>query len=243
MENAKVPVSQRRLKPILPILFYTGSRRWNRPVTLNAVMDLPELMDPFVPKFETLFLPVKDTDTDEFLQHNHPFAWLMTVLQKVEEDDTSIDEILEETLEKLDTLSPEETALHTHAIVYLSHLVVCRRPEDEREHLMQRIMIHNKDTEVERLIMTGAEALIEQGKRQGLKQGKAQGLEQGLEQGLQQGEIQTKREVLLTLLGHRIGDIPDTITKKVSRIRSRTRLDSLLEQAATAEKLDDIKWD
>ena len=104
---------------------------------------------------------------------------------------------------------------------------------------MQRIMIHNKDTEVERLIMTGAEALIEQGKRQGLKQGKAQGLEQGL----QQGEIQTKREVLLTLLGHRIGDIPDTITKKVSRIRSRTRLDSLLEQAATAEKLDDIKWD
>ena len=227
MENAKVPVSQRRLKPILPILFYTGSRRWNRPVTLNAVMDLPELMDPFVPKFETLFLPVKDTDTDKFLQHNHPFAWLMTVLQKVEEDDTSIDEILEETLEKLDTLSPEETALHTHAIVYLSHLVVCRRPEDEREHLMQRIMIHNKDTEVERLIMTGAEALIEQ----------------GLEQGLQQGEIQTKREVLLTLIGHRIGDIPDMITKKVSRIRSRTRLDSLLEQAATAEKLDDIKWD
>ena len=120
-------------------------------------------------------------------------------------------------------LSPEETALHTHAIVYLSHLVVCRRPEDEREHLMQRIMIHNKDTEVERLIMTGAEALIEQGKRQ--------------------GEIQTKREVLLTLIGHRIGDIPDMITKKVSRIRSRTRLDSLLEQAATAEKLDDIKWD
>ena len=100
---------------------------------------------------------------------------------------------------------------------------------------MQRIMAHNKDSEVESLIMTGAEALILQGKKQGLEQGKAQGL--------QQGEIQTKREDLLKILTIRTGDIPDTITKKVSRIRSRTRLDSLLEQAATAEKLDDIQWD
>ena len=83
--------------------------------------------------------------------------------------------------------------------------------------------------------MTGAEALIQQGKKQGLEKGKAQGLEQG--------EIQAKREDILKILQIRIGDIPDTVTKKVSRLRSRARLDSLLEQAATADILDDIEWD
>ena len=85
--------------------------------------------------------------------------------------------------------------------------------------MLAQIITHNKNTEVERHIMTGAEALI------------------------QQGEIQTKRQVLLNLLTIRIGDIPDTVANKVARIRSRARLDALLEQAATADKLDDIKWD
>ena len=221
--NSKVPASQQHLRPILPIVFYTGERRWNIPVSLNAVMDVPEMMSPFVPTFDTLFLGVKDTDTDAFIQHNHPFGWLMTVAQKVEANEKSIEETLAQVLARLDTLSSEEAALHTHAMIYLSHLITAKRPDNEKDHLIQLIMTHNKDTEVERILMTGAEALIQQG--------------------LEQGEIQTKREVLLNLLGHRIGNIPDTVAKRVSRIRSHTRLDSLLEQAATAEKLDDINWD
>ena len=106
-------------------------------------------------------------------------------------------------------------------------MITAKRPDSEKDLLLQLIMTHNKDMEVESLIMTGAEALIQQGKKQGLEQ----------------GEIKTKREVLLKLLGHRIGDIPNTVAKRVSRIRSRTRLDSLLEQALTAEKFEDINWD
>ena len=231
LENAKVPAHQRKLLPILPIVFYTGARVWNIPVSLDAVMDVPELMSPFVPKFEALFLGVNDTDPDKFGQQNHPFGWLMTVLQKVKEDRRSIEEVLEEALTRLDTLSDEEAELHAHAMIYLSHLVSSNRPASERKHLIQRILKHTKNTEVENQIMTGSEALVQQGKAE------------GLQEGFERGEIRTKREVLLKILKHRIGDIPDPVTKRVSRIRSRARLDSLLEQAATADTLDDIKWD
>ena len=220
LENAKVPTSQRTLRPILPIVFYTGSRRWNRPITLNAVMDLPELIDPFVPKFETLFLVVKDTNTDEFLQQDHPFGWLMTVLQKVEEDEISIEKTLAETLTKLDTLLPEEKALHTHAIVYLSHLIVCRRPEDERKHLMQHIMTHNKDTEVESLIMTGAEALIQQG--------------------LEQGRIDEKQEAVLRLMQLRFTEVSEAVVNEINGIEDLTLLDALFEEVFNAETFEDI---
>ena len=230
-QNEKVPATQRKLRPILPIVFYTGTRKWNVPVSLEAVMDVPELMTPFVPKFETLFLGLKDTDPEQFGQQDHPFGWLMTVLQKVQDTETPIDETLTEALTKLDTLSTEEAELHAHAMIYLSHLILSNRPKQEKDHLMQRIMKHTKNTEVENQIMTGAEALVQEGKIEG----KAEGLQLGV--------IQAKREDLLKLLGHRFGEIPDTVTKKVSRIRSLTRLDSLFDQALTADTLDDIKWD
>ena len=70
--------------------------------------------------------------------------------------------------------------------------------------------------------MTGADALLQQGEKR--------------------GKIQAKREVLLKLLDIRIGAVPDTVIQRISRMRSLSRLDTLLEQVATAQKLDDIEW-
>ncbi|MDE0637206.1 MAG: hypothetical protein OXI43_15330 [Candidatus Poribacteria bacterium] len=49
-------------------------------------------------------------------------------------------------------------------------------------------------------------------------------------------------EEIRTLFDLRIGAVPDPVTHRISRIRSRSRLDILLEQVATAQKLDDIEW-
>ncbi len=86
--------------------------------------------------------------------------------------------------------------------------------------------------------MTGAEALIQKSKAEGIEQG----IEQGIQQGEKRGQIQAKREVLLKFIDLRIGSVPDTVIRKISRIRSRSRLDALLEQVATAQTLDDIQW-
>ena len=67
-------------------------------------------------------------------------------------------------------------------------------------------------------------------------------MQQGIEKGEKRGQIQAKRETLLKMLDLRIGSVPVSVTSKVSRMRSLTRLDSLLEQVATANVLDDIDW-
>ena len=244
--KAKVPASQQCLSPILPIVFYTGDRRWEIPVTLNAVMDVPELMTRFVPTFDTLFLTVKHTDTDEFLEQNHPFGWLMSVTQQVSANQKPVDDILMEALTRLDTLSPEESLLHAHALIYLSHLVVSKRPQAEREHLIEHILIHNRDTEVKNIIMTGAEALIQQGHKQGkvegLEQGKAEGLEQGKAEGLEQGRIDEKRTAVLKLVRHKFADFSDIVLNQISGIDDLVHLDDLFDQALTAESFDDIDF-
>ena len=82
--------------------------------------------------------------------------------------------------------------------------------------------------------MTGAEALIQRSEKRGEKR--------GIKQGEEHGKIQAKREFLLKLLDLRIGEVPDTFVNKISRMRSRNRLDALLKQVTTANTLDDIEW-
>ncbi|RKU25140.1 hypothetical protein C6497_16465 [Candidatus Poribacteria bacterium] len=119
-------------------------------------------------------------------------------------------------------MASDNPELHNHALLYLYFLVFFRRSEAEQVQLRQLIRSQTHDKEVENIIMTGAEALIQQGEKR--------------------GEIQAKREFLLKLLNLRIGAVPDRVIQRISRIRSHSRLDTLLEQLATAEKIDDIEW-
>ena len=91
--------------------------------------------------------------------------------------------------------------------------------------MRQLIQSQTHDKEVENIIITGAEVLIQQ----------------SIEQGEKRGEIQAKREFFLKLLDLRIGAVPDTVIHRISRIRSRSRLDILLNRSQP-HKLDDIEW-
>ena len=238
--------SHQRLRPILPIVFYTGERIWKAPVTLNAVMDVPEQMTPFVPSFETLFLGVKQVDTDELTQTDHPFAWLMTVLQKEQEDENVLQRTLEIALTQLDTLKTENPTLHQNAMMYLSLIVRCRRDENEQPQLLRMINTHTENEEVERTIMTGIEALIQEGReafiQQGKAEGKAEGLEQGKAEGLEQGRIYEKRTAVLKLVKHRFADISDSILNEISGIDDLACLDDLFDQILAAEEFEDIDF-
>ena len=128
----------------------------------------------------------------------------------------------------METLSPEEEALHAHAMVYLSHLIIGKRPNAENEHLIQLILTHNKDTEVESIIMTGAEALIQQGKKE------------GLEQGLEQGETRAKQAAVLRLMRLRFTQVSETVINEINSVEDLALLDALFEDVFNAETFEDI---
>ncbi|MBI1928285.1 Rpn family recombination-promoting nuclease/putative transposase, partial [Candidatus Poribacteria bacterium] len=76
----KLPESQWRFRPILPIVFYTGSEKWETPLAISALMDLPRELEPFVPHYEALFFNLKETAPDELTRSEHPFGWVLRVL-------------------------------------------------------------------------------------------------------------------------------------------------------------------
>ena len=234
LANAGVKSSQHFLHPIVPIVFYTGDRQWKTPVSLNAVMDVPEKMTPYVPSFKTHLIGVKHIDTDELTQIDHPFVWLMTVLQKEFDDEKSMQETLEKALTQLDTVKDENPILHRNAMIYLSLIVRCRRHASEQTPLLRMINTRTDDEEVKSIIMTGAEALIQQGKAEGLEQGKAEGLEQG--------RINEKRTAVLKIVRYRFAERSDTVLNEITAIEDLGHLDDLFDQALTAETFEDIDF-
>ena len=86
------------------------------------------------------------------------------------------------------------------------------------------------------MAQTTAEFLREQGKAEGIAEGKAEGIEQGKAAGIAEG----KQDAVLKLLQLRFQHVPETLSREISNIHSLTHLDTLLEQAMTAQSLEEI---
>jgi hypothetical protein len=80
--NEKIPETQWRFRPILPILFYTGEANWNAPLTITALMHLPQPLERFIPQHDTLFFNLKTTDEEKLVAEGHPFGWVLRAIQK-----------------------------------------------------------------------------------------------------------------------------------------------------------------
>lgn len=211
-EANKVPKSQWRFRPIIPIVYYTGEDQWSNPLTLEAIMDMPDVLGRFVPKFDTLFLSVNETEAADLKETDLPLGWLLTVLQQKNTDIETISTALLEAV-------PHVKHLHK-AITYLVLFILHQRPAVEHEDLIRLVEQQAHDMEVENM----AKSIIEISK----------------EEGEAKGETRAKREGIIKLLQIKFDNVPESITQKVNRIRSLSRLNSLFEKAATIETLDDF---
>ena len=130
-ETEKRPENERRLQPILPILFYTGDRPWTVPVSLTAIMDVPEILERFVPSFDTLFLGVKETEAEVLTQSGHPLGWLLRVLQKEHSDETEISEALADAMSHIASVDENFAPQIAEALRYFVQLIFHRRSLEE----------------------------------------------------------------------------------------------------------------
>ena len=225
-ESNNVPKSQGRFRPILPILFYTGEQRWSTPLTLNAIMDIPDLLSRFVPTFDTLFLGVKAADEARLTQTDHPIGWLLTVLQKEDATKEVISRALIEALSHINVLDDDHRQQRQRSILYLLLLILHRRPVEEHDELRRLVAQHIEQPsdreEVGVMAQTMAEHLIERGE--------------------ERGETRAKQETLLKLIRFRFDSVPESVTNQITSIQSLSRLDSLFERVLTAQTLDEIDW-
>ena len=220
-ESKNVPKSKWRFCPILPIVYYTGNRKWNSPLTLEAVMDVPAALSRFTPKFEALILSVKETDRSVLTKSGNPFGWLLTVLQQEDASKDAMRAALGDAMSHIDALDASQAHQRREAIAYLLLLILYRRPADEREELealVDRYIQHPSDKEELKLMAQSTVELY-----------------------LEQGETRAKREDILKVLNARFDTVPESVANRITSIGNLSRLNSLFDEALTARTLDEIE--
>ncbi len=100
----------------------------------------------------------------------------------------------------------------------------------EKTEFQQIVTADQQYAEVERMITVYEKDGIEKG----LQKGRQEGLEKGRQEGLQ--------EALILQLEKRFGKLDDAAKRRVRRLRSAERLDSLLLAVLDAKSVDDLPW-
>jgi predicted transposase YdaD len=226
-EDNKVPQTQWRFRPIIPIVLYTGSGKWEMPIKMDVLMELPSELRRFVPAFDTLFLNVKWADEQEFLREGHPFGWLLSVIRHENAAKEELEDALRRAVENISQLSEEELHQWKRAMYYLVLLIYHRRsPEEWKAFLAlveQSIKEERRRKEIEEMRQTIAEQLIQEGE--------------------EKGELKARREDILRLLKIRFDSVPESVVRKVKSIRRMERLDTLFDKAAIAQSISEMELD
>ena len=171
----KVLKSEWRFRPIIPVVFYTGTQEWQSlPVSVETLMDVPQALMRFIPKFETLFLGIGAEPDATFLKTGHPFGWLLTLLKRQDAGTSIFIEALERLSKHLGTLSAEDRAAWKQAIYFLHLLVFHKRSSEERGALEQILSEHQGTFGLTKqeadLMQTLAEHYLEQGIERGARE-------------------------------------------------------------------------
>ena len=227
--SENVPKREWRFRPIIPVVFYTGEQVWQTLPSLETLMDVPEALTRFIPKFETLFLSVKGASDEMLLKTDRPFGWLMRVLKEEKADTEVFISVLERLGEHLGTLSDAERASWKQAIYYLYLFIFYRRSDAERETLEAIVSEHQKS-----LRLSGEEATLMQSLAERYLE---QGMQQGIERGARANAIQNILAVLQTRFPERD---TQSVEQTLETVRDQDRFTELLLTALQIPTFEDF---
>jgi hypothetical protein len=236
-EDRRLPARRRRLRPVVPLVFYSGRRRWREPLRLADLIQAPAELARFVPAWETLFLNLHRISPATLTRFATAVSYALRVLQSEAAPREQLEQVLTDSLAGLEGLSEEERGQWLRAAWYLVLLVFHRREEAEYTELERLIMEQARSSkfrvqeEIERMGKTMAQVVEERAEARGRAEGEAHGEARGEARGL--------RRALATVLESRFGPLPAEVEATLASADLDT-LDGWLRRAMQAESLAEL---
>jgi hypothetical protein len=220
--DRKTPKARRRLLPVIPVVYYTGEKRWSRPISLKHLMDLPADLERFVPDWETLFLHLHRTPPETLTRFASAIGWALRVLQAERLPQAEMERVLREAMAGLEGLTEEQSGQWQRVAWFLLQLVFHRR---EERVLLDVVLDEARESkfrergEVSTMGLSVAEQLKAEGEAE--------------------GEVKMARELLETVLTARFG----TLSTEIRQALARADVEALKgwhRIAISAPTLDDV---
>ena len=205
------------LTPIIPVVVYHGDKQWQVAHQFSALIDAPSAWLQWMPAFEYLINDFS-TAANTAIVGTAMTRFVLRLLRHAREQ-TLLDH-LPDILTELTHFADSEMVLHllTIGITYMMKVRQDIQVEDYQRALRQAHLPQG-----ERLAMSLAEQLINQGRQE------------GLQKGLQKGLLETRRSDILSILLLRFNIRTVELEEQLAQIVSAETLKTLLHAAVTAE--------
>ena len=206
-----------RFHPVLPIVFYWGTRSWPELTALPALVHQGKLFGRQLPDLEPVFIDLARVNAGDLRNHAGLVGWVLWLVQQRRLGTAAFQGVLRQVVQRIDSLSAGQHERWQQLLWFAHGLVYHEREPGEREQCADFIrgaVRAARQAEVTSMSKTIAEDLKDQG----------------------------KRDALLRVLRARFKTIPAAIEAKIQATNDSQQLDTWLDEFATARKLGDIDF-
>jgi hypothetical protein len=211
-----------RLRPVLPLVLFTGAAPWGSNRTLADLLGEPAAFRPFAPVWQPLFWNLATQTAEELLRSDARWLEVLAMLRVQAEEAPRFLTVTLEAVRRLDLLQ-EADRIRLSGLLRLLFLFIQRRPAAERDQILAEVAAAaaRHRPEVEAMAKTIAESW--------------------LEEGLAKGDLRTARTFVRTLLEDRFGALPQAFLQQLDAVTDHRRLLQAARQVSSLEKLEDLQ--
>jgi hypothetical protein len=221
-----------RLQPVLPVVFYTGTRHWDR---LERIVDLMEMGQRFAsvtPDIQPLFINLMMTPAQKLETAGGYLGWVLRLVQQRHARPEEFQSLLTQVVQHLETMPAAERLRWLELLSYVHALVYHERDPSERPNLHETIETSVRTDkhrqEVLEMRRTIADVLKEEGRKE------------GREEGREEGKLLECRKILLRQLHQSFSKVPKTIVAAIERSDDLEQLHAWLDRIGDAATLEEI---
>jgi len=226
----KSPASLDRLgfDPVLPVVLYTGTRRWASPGQLVELIEAGELVARFTPAMESLFLSLPAVPPEQLETGAGYFGWVLRLVQERKSRPAQFRDLLRRAVAELEAMPAEERLRWLELLSYIYALVYHVREASERPVLREAIEASVGTDQHRKELFEMGKTIAEELRQEGRQEGRSEGILQG------------RREALIRLLNRRFGELPQAMIRTIENTPDVATLDQWLDSVVTADQLSDI---
>jgi hypothetical protein len=206
-----------RLQPILPVVFYTGTYRWEKLGTLADLIEMGEAFADVTPAFRPRFVNLPEVPAGELESAGGYFGRVLRLVQQRRTRRGEFQALLRQAVGHLEGMPAEERLRWLELLSYLHALVYHERAGSERKPLLDAIAA-SVGTDEHRQRVTDMRQTIADVLRN-------------------EGVVVGKRETLISQLRQRFETLPDETVRLIESTGDVQQLDLWLSRVLTAKTL------
>lgn len=230
--RSKPEAKQAALAPIIPDVFYTGTRGWPAGRRLEDLVEGAFELLPFCPRFDILYIGLPEV-SPALLESIGPLGWALRAVQRVDASRPEFAEVFEQAVQAIRPLLGAEWQ---ELATFLYLLAANRRPRVEfgqwKDVLERSATDAGWRKELDMLGKSLVEETFEQGELKGKLEGKREGRREGRREGL--------RQAVLRLGRHRFGEPTPEQQSRLDAIDSLERLEMITDATMDAMDWEDL---